>query len=66
MTESELTCIEGIGKTKARNLLVHFRKIDKLAAATVEEIAEVKGIGQADAERIAAYFKKKQGDTDEI
>ena len=66
MTESELTCIEGIGKTKARNLLVHFRKIEKLASATAEEIAEVKGIGQADAERITAYFKKKQGDTDEI
>lgn len=63
MTESELTAIEGIGKTKARNLLVHFRKTEKIASASVEELTEVKGIGKADAERIAAYFSgKSQGD----
>ena len=59
MTESELTAIEGIGKTKARNLLVHFRKTDKIATASVEELMEVKGIGKSDAERIAAYFSSK-------
>lgn len=59
MTESELTAIEGIGKTKARNLLVHFRKIEKIATASVDELSEVKGIGKSDAERIAAYYKDK-------
>lgn len=59
MTESELTAIEGIGKTKARNLLVHFRKTEKIATASVEELMEVKGIGKSDAERIAAYFSSK-------
>ena len=63
MTESELTAIEGIGKTKARNLLVHFRKIEKIATASVDELSEVKGIGKSDAERIAAYYKdKSQGE----
>ena len=59
MTESELTAIEGIGKTKARNLLVHFRKIEKIATASADELSEVKGIGKSDAERIAAYYKDK-------
>lgn len=60
MTESELTKIEGIGKTKARNLLIHFRKIDKIKEASVEELSEVKGLGRSDAEKIRAYFDERK------
>ncbi len=62
MTESELTKIEGIGKVKARNLIVHFRKIDKIAGATKEELSEVAGINEKDAENIFNYFKTKNGE----
>ncbi len=58
MTESKLTEIEGIGKTKARDLLVYFRKIEAIASASAEELCQVKNIGKKDAENILAFFQK--------
>ena len=37
--------IPGIGYVNARNLARHFRSIDKLMAATEEELADVEGVG---------------------
>jgi DNA ligase (NAD+) len=37
--------IPGIGYVNARNLARHFRSIDKLMAASEEELAEVEGVG---------------------
>jgi len=48
--------IANIGKAGARELMLHFRSIEKLSQATVEEIKEVRDIGEISAEAIQAYF----------
>ncbi len=62
MTESELTGIEGIGKTKARNLIVYFRRMENMENATKEDFQKVDGIGEKDAEKIIEFFRKKRGE----
>ncbi len=49
--------IAGIGPTKRKNLIKHFRSIDKIKSATFSELLEVKGITQKDAESIIEFFK---------
>lgn len=49
---SMLEEIEGIGKKKAKNLLVHFGSIDKIKAASIEEILKVNGITRQVADKI--------------
>lgn len=44
MTKSKLDCISGIGDKKRTELLKKFGSIKKIKEATIEEIAEVKGI----------------------
>jgi len=53
---SSLTAINGIGPVKARLLLSHFGSIAKLKAASIEEIASVKGVSRKNAEAISAYY----------
>ena len=53
---TELEKIEGIGQTKAKKLLKHFRSVKQVKQATLEQICEVPGIGKKDAERIKVYF----------
>ena len=60
MTHSSLEKIEGIGPKKAK-LLLAAMPLAKIRNATVDELCAIKGIGQADAERIVEYFKKKRG-----
>ena len=60
MTHSSLEKIEGIGPAKARALLAAM-PLAKIRVATVEELMAAKGIGRADAERIARYFEEKRG-----
>ena len=48
--------IANIGKAGARELMLHFRSIEKLSQATAEEIKEVRDIGEISAEAIQAYF----------
>lgn len=48
--------IAGIGKAAARELMLHFGSLDKLAAASQEEILEVRDIGAISAEAIQSYF----------
>ena len=59
MTTSSLEKIDGIGPAKARALLSAM-PLGKIRQASVEELSEVKGIGNADAERIYEYFKSKK------
>ncbi len=40
----------------ATNLLTHFRSLQKLAAASIKELSEVKGIGKAKAVQLKAVF----------
>ena len=48
--------IPGIGKAAARELMLHFGSIDRLAEASAEEILTVRDMGNISAEAIAAYF----------
>ncbi|MDN6377319.1 MAG: helix-hairpin-helix domain-containing protein, partial [Brevibacterium aurantiacum] len=54
MTSSVLDDISGLGESKRTALLRHFGSVKKVRAASIEELCEVKGIGQALAEKVAA------------
>ncbi len=51
--------ISGIGWVLAQNLARHFQTIERLMAATPEEIAEVEGFGPDRAEAVAEWFDDK-------
>lgn len=51
-----LTQIEGVGETRARALLRHFGSVKAIRAASVDQIAAVKGIPKAVAQTIKKYF----------
>lgn len=55
-TQTELTRIEGIGKTTSEALLKHFGSVAGVARATESKIAEV--VGNAKAACVYAYFHK--------
>ena len=57
-----LETFSGIGKAKAKALLLHFKSFDKIKQATLEELMEVPGIGKMLAKTIleACYTKEKQ------
>ena len=59
LTHSSLEKIEGIGPAKARALLSAM-PLGKIREASAEELAAVKGIGEADARRIYEYFREKR------
>ena len=54
MTTSALDGIPGLGEMRRKALLRRFGSLKRLRAASVEEIAEVPGIGRRTAEAIAA------------
>lgn len=54
MVTSVLDDVPGLGPTRRAALMKRFGSLKKLRAATVEEIAEVSGIGPATAQSIAA------------
>ena len=54
MTASALDNVPGLGEVRRKALLRHFGSLKRLAAASVEEIAEVPGIGRRTAEAILA------------
>lgn len=58
MTHSSLEKISGIGPKKARILLAAM-PISKIKAASVDELAGIKGISAADAVKIREYYDKR-------
>ena len=52
--------IPGIGWVLARNLASHFGTVDRLTAATPEEVAEVEGFGSDRAEDVVEWFADEQ------
>jgi len=54
MTKSTLDNVPGLGEVRRKALLRHFGSVKRLAAASVEEIMEVPGIGRRTAEAILA------------
>ena len=57
MKKSELDNINGIGKRKKENLLRHFKTINNIKKASLEELMEVELIGKSQALEIIKYFK---------
>mgnify|MGYP001009143842 CR=1 FL=1 len=56
---SELTEITGIGPKRRAALMAHFKSLDKIKTASVEEIGCVDGVGAVAAQNIADYFQKE-------
>ena len=56
MLNSELTQIEGIGKTRAAALLKHFKTMARIKAASAEELAAAPGMNKPAAQRVYGYF----------
>jgi excinuclease ABC subunit C len=54
MTASALDDVPGLGETRRKSLLRHFGSLKRLRAASVEEVAEVPGIGPRTAEAVVA------------
>lgn len=55
---SNLTEIEGIGDTRAKNLLKHFKTLTAIKNASLEQLCEVKGISKSAAENVYKHFRK--------
>jgi excinuclease ABC subunit C len=59
MTRSALEGIPGLGSTRRAALLRHFGSVKRVRAATVDELAEVDGIGPSTAELVHAALAGK-------
>lgn len=57
--KSELDDIEGIGKIRKQNLMKHFKTIDKIKEATIEELMEVPSMNRTSAEELYNHWRKK-------
>ncbi len=57
--KSVLQDVEGIGEKRRIELHRHFKSMDNLRAATVEEIASVKGMSRPAAEKLYEYLHEK-------
>ena len=58
ITKSKLDEISGIGEIKKKQLLKRFGSVEKIAKADVSEIAEIKGINEALAQKIKENLNK--------
>ena len=58
LTKSVLDDIQGIGEKRKKALLAHFKDIDVIKEASVEELASVEGMNTASAESVYNFFKK--------
>lgn len=54
-----LTRIEGIGETRARELIKHFKTVTAIKNASVEELAAVKGMNSAAAQRVYDFYRSE-------
>ncbi len=54
--KSVLDDIEGIGPTRRKNLLRHFKSIDAIKDASIEDLTEVDGMNRKSAEAVYTFF----------
>ena len=52
--------IRFVGETTAKLLAKHFKTMDALQSATVEELSEVEGVGQVIAQSVVDYFHEER------
>lgn len=57
-THSVLDDIEGIGENRRRALLKHFRSLDRLRAAGIEELSQIPSMNRKSAENVYNFFHK--------
>lgn len=60
MVNSILEEIEGVGEKRRTALLKHFKSIDKIKEASLEDIEAVEGMSKKTAEKIYQYFQQKE------
>lgn len=58
LTKSVLDDIQGIGEKRKKALLAHFKDIDSIKNASVEELSSVDGMNITSAENVYNFFKK--------
>ena len=58
MKRSQLNEIPGIGASRIRDLLEHFKSIEAIRIASIEDLLLVKGLGKNMAEEIFKYFNE--------
>jgi len=56
MNRSQLSQISGLGPSRIRELLDHFKSIDAIRIASKEELSKVKGLGKNSVNDIYEYF----------
>ena len=57
LRESILDDFKGLGTKRKQQLLIHFGSIEKLRAASAEQLAQVEGIGKLTAERLVEFLR---------
>ncbi|SFJ63065.1 Excinuclease ABC subunit C [Terrisporobacter glycolicus] len=58
LTKSSLDHIPGVGEKRKKALLSHFKSIEDIKNASVEELSKVEGLNKSVAENIYDYFRK--------
>ncbi|MCC3869485.1 excinuclease ABC subunit UvrC [Terrisporobacter mayombei] len=58
LTKSSLDDIPGVGEKRKKALLSHFKSIEDIKNASVEELSKVEGLNKSVAENIYDYFRK--------
>jgi excinuclease ABC subunit C len=53
------TAVEGIGKARANAILKHFKTLSAIKAASVEELAQVKGMSLATAQKLYDWLREQ-------
>ncbi len=60
LSRSQLDEIPGIGTKRKRELLKAFGSIEKISAASEEDLAKIEGMNQIAAKNVYSYFRKKR------
>jgi excinuclease ABC subunit C len=60
MVESLLDDVAGLGEVRRKAVIKHFGSLKALRAASVEDVAEVSGIGPATASAIVEALRRDQ------
>lgn len=60
LTKSILDDIQGIGEKRKKSLLNHFKDVDAIEKATMEELLEVEGMNKSIAENVYNFFRKEE------
>ena len=58
LTKSTLDEIPGVGEKRKKALLSHFKNMEEIKGASVEELSNVEGLNKSVAENIYNYFRK--------